>query len=100
MNKYKDMTYTIRTDDKRCVKKIILDNKNHFISAKNPQLLYIKYQDLIRKYHREELNISDIKIEEWSYKWLKTYKKTNEKKTQKFYLDIIKLHIVPNIRTY
>lgn len=94
------MTYTVRTDDKRCVKKIVLDNKNHFISAKTPQDLYLKYQNLIHKYHREELNISDIKLESWAYQWLNTYKKQNEKKTQKFYSDIIKLHILPDIRPY
>lgn len=36
-------------------------------------------------------------MEKWSYKWLETYKKSNEKKTQRFYRDIIRLHIVPEL---
>lgn len=97
MPKYKDMTYTIRNDDKRCVKKITLDRKSHFISAKTPQDLYVKYRNILKKYFKEELDISDIKMETWAANWLEIYKKSNEKKTIKNYESIIKLHINPKL---
>ena len=97
MSKYKEMTYTTRKDDKRCIKKVTLDRKAHFLSASTPHELYNKYQELLRKYHRDELNESTTNVETWSMKWLKTYKRSNEKRTQKFYEDIVKAYIIPSI---
>lgn len=97
MSKYKEMTYTTRKDDKRCIKKVTLDGKAHFLSASTPHELYNKYQELLRKYHRDELNESTTNVETWSNKWLKTYKRSNEKRTQKFYEDIVKAYIIPSI---
>lgn len=93
------MSYTKRTDG-RLMKKVTLDGKAHYVYGKTPTEIKEKIDKLNKKFYTNSLNTSDITIEKWSYEWLKTYKKSNEKKTQKFYKDIIKLHIVPYLRLY
>lgn len=90
------MNYTKRSDG-RLVKKISLDGKSKYIYAKNPTELKQKIDSIQKAYYTNNLNLSEITVEKWAYKWLDTYKKSNEKKTQKFYEDIIKLHIIPYI---
>lgn len=90
------MSYTKRADG-RLMKKLTLDGKAHYIYGKTPTEIKNKIDQLNKKYYTNSLDVSDITLEKWSYKWLETYKKSNEKKTQKFYRDIIKLHIVPEI---
>ena len=88
------MSYTKRKDG-RLMKKVTLDGKAHYVYGKTPSEIKDKIDKLNRKYYTNSLDLSDISMNDWSYKWLETYKKSNEKKTQRFYRDIIKLHISP-----
>lgn len=90
------MGYTKRADGRLC-KKITIDGKIKYVYGKTPTELKNKIDELQKKYYTNTLNISDKTMEKWAYEWLETYKKSNEKKTQKFYKDIINLHIVPEI---
>lgn len=90
------MSYTKRTDG-RLMKKITLNGKPRYIYGKTPTELKDKIDKLNKQYYTNSLDTSDISMEKWSYKWLETYKKSNEKKTQRFYRDIIRLHIVPEL---
>lgn len=88
------MSYTKRKDG-RLMKKVTFEGKAHYVYGRTPSEIKDKIDKLNRKYYTGSLDPSNISMSEWAYKWLETYKKSNEKKTQRFYRDIIKLHIVP-----
>lgn len=41
-----------------------------------------------------------MNVETWAWRWLKTYKRSNEKRTQNFYRDTLNAYIIPSLGMY
>lgn len=96
MQKYKDMTYSVRKDG-RLSKEITVDGKRSSLYAYTPQDLYKKFID-VRSIKNKGLDMeSNLTVSQWSEIWIKTYKSNVEKATYNMYEDAIKLHINPFI---
>lgn len=96
MQKYKDMTYSVRKDG-RLSKEITVDGKRSSLYASTPQELYKKFIDA-RSIKNKGLDMeSSLTVFQWGDIWLKTYKSNVEKATYDMYSDAIRLHINPYV---
>ena len=90
-------TYTTRKDG-RLMKRVSINGKLKTIYSDNPKDLENQYIEL-KHLSNKGLIAEDkgINIEQWSNKWLETYKTDKEQATKNMYSDAIKLYIIPEL---
>lgn len=98
MEKYRNMTYTIRTDG-RLMKKITKNNKSKYIYADTPQELFSQYTELLR------LNLNEVSFSSWNFKdyaekWLKLNSSGKSEATIKEYNYIVKKYLIEYFGKY
>lgn len=67
MERYKEMTYTIRKDG-RITKKISIDGKPKYLYSDNPKDLFKQYIELQHSSYNGMVTITDVKFKDFSNK--------------------------------
>lgn len=97
MEKYKDMTYTVRKDG-LLMRRVSVNGNLQSLYAQTPAELYRKYINARNLNNQNKGLESNITVENWSTTWLETYKKnTVESATYNMYKGAIDLHINPTL---
>ena len=98
MKKYKDMSYTIRSD-KRLMKRVTINNKSVSLYANSVKELYDKYQntlyDNLRHFNFETYNFTT-----YANSWLKLNCSGKSEATIKEYEYILRKYLIPYFRYY
>ncbi len=96
MNKYKDMTYTIRTDG-RLMKKITTNGKSKYIYSKDIKDLYKQYIEFMHNSYNGLSDIENIKMKNFAIKWIELNSAGKEIRTIEEYKSIVNNHIIPSL---
>lgn len=75
----------------------MLNGKRYQIVAKSKADVKKQLVDLEFNLQNGSISKSNISVKDWSYEWLKTYKKNISTATYRMYEQAIKVHIVPNL---
>ena len=98
MEKYKNMTYTIRNDG-RLMKKITKNGKSKYIYADTPQELFSQYSEILRL-NLNEVNLASCNFKDYAEKWLKLNSSGKSEATIKEYNYIIKKYLIDYFGKY
>lgn len=93
MEKYRNMTYTIRNDG-RVMKKITKNGKSKYIYANTPQELYNQYEKVLRL-NLSQFNYNSYNFKAYAEKWLKLNSSGKTEATIKEYNYIINKYLIP-----
>jgi len=94
MPKYKDMKYTVRKDG-RLVKKVTTNGKNKYLYDKDEKELYKKYIEYLHNSYNGIPDLKNVKMKEFSLKWIELNSASKEIRTIEEYTSIINNHIIP-----
>jgi len=93
MNKYKDMTYTIRKDG-RLMKKKEFKGKSYCLYSDNEKDLYNQYIELNYKLNTEQISNNKILFKTYAEKWLKLNSSGKSEATIKEYKYIVNTYLI------
>lgn len=94
MNKYKDMTYTIRKDG-RLMKKITINGKTKCLYSNEASDLYKQYIEFMHNSYNGLSDLKNIKMKDFSIKWIELNSASKEIRTVEEYKSIVNNHIIP-----
>lgn len=92
MEKYKNMTYTLRNDG-RVMKKITKNGKSKYIYANTPQELFNQYTELLRL-DLNQINYNSCNFKTYAEKWLKLNSSGKSEATIKEYNYIVNKYLI------